>query len=151
MATDFKPRVLIVDDDRDAADLLGELLAIQGYSTRTAYDGYMALDAAMTFAPQIVILDLGMPRFSGDEVAPMLRQVSKLRHAYIIALTSWNDATSRALTRRAGFDMHLAKPLQLPELLAALELGSQAQAYLSRAFATDGAANKASGTALPIA
>lgn len=149
MATHSNTRVLIVDDHRDAADLLSELLATQGYDTRAAYDGYMALDAAMAFEPQIVILDLGMPRFSGDEVAPMLRQVSKLKHAYIIALTSWGDAASRALTRRAGFNMHLAKPLRLPELLSALELGSQAQAYLSRG--RDEAANKASGTVLPIA
>jgi len=149
MATDLEPRVLIVDDNRDAADLLSDLLATQGYTTHTAYDGYMALDAAMSFEPQIVILDLGMPRFTGDEVAPMLRQVSKLRHAFIIALTSWDDAGSRALTRRAGFDMHLAKPLQLPELLSALELGSQAQAYLARARGA--AANSDSGTALPIA
>jgi len=149
MATDSDTRVLIVDDHRDAADLLSELLATHGYTTRAAYDGIMALDAAMAFEPQIVILDLGMPRFSGDEVAPMLRQVGKLRHAYIIALTSWNDAASRALTRRAGFDMHLAKPLQLPELLSALELGGQAQAYLSRGRGA--AVNSASGTALPIA
>ncbi len=149
MATDSHTRVLIVDDQRDAADLLGELLSTEGYTTRTAYDGYMALDAAMSFEPQIVILDLGMPRFSGDEVAPMLRQVSKLRHAYIIALTSWGDAASRALTRRAGFDMHLVKPLRLPELLSALEVGRCAHAYLARGRGA--AANSDSGTASPIA
>lgn len=128
MATDLNTRVLIVDDNRDAAELLGELLAAHGYIIDTAFDGYMALDVAMSFEPQIVILDLGMPRFSGDEVARMLRQVKKLEHVYIIALTSWNDSKSRALTARAGFDMHLAKPVRMPELLAALELGGHAQA-----------------------
>lgn len=133
MATDLEPRVLIVDDNRDAADLLSDLLATQGYTTHTAYDGYMALDAAMSFEPQIVILDLGMPRFTGDEVAPMLRQVSKLEDVYIIALTAWGDSESRALTSRTGFNLHLTKSVKMPELFAALETGREAQARAVRA------------------
>jgi DNA-binding response OmpR family regulator len=120
MPTVSHTRVLIVDDNRDAADLLGELLSAEGFITDTAYDGYMALDHALSFEPDIVILDLNMPRFSGDEVAPMLRQVQKLKHVHIIALTSMDDSEARALTSRTGFDIHLAKPVQMAELLAAL-------------------------------
>lgn len=125
MPSNLPIRVLIVDDNQDGAELLSELVSEQGYATCTAYDGFMALDAALAFQPHIVILDLEMPRFSGDEVAPMLRQVRKLEDVYIIALTGRHDSEARALTRRAGFDLHLAKPVQLPELFAALELGSQ--------------------------
>jgi len=96
---------------------------MQGYTTSTAYDGFMALDVAMAFEPHIVILDLGMPKFSGNEVAPMLRQVKKLEDVYIIALTSWGDSESRALTSRNGFDLHLTKSVSMPELFAALEQG----------------------------
>lgn len=122
MANDLPLRVLIVDDNHDAVDLLGELLAMQGYATAVAYDGFMALDVAMAFEPQIVILDLGMPKFTGDEVARMLRQVKKLERVFIIALTSWGDDKTRALTASAGFDVHLTKPFNAPEMLAALEL-----------------------------
>lgn len=132
MANDFPIRVLIVDDNRDAADLLSDLVAQLGFLTSTAYDGYMALDAALSFDPHIVILDLGMPKFSGDEVATMLRQVKKLEHVYIIALTAWDDTKARALTSRTGFDMHLAKPLDFPALAAALEIGRRYQAELAR-------------------
>ncbi len=116
-------RVLVVDDNRDAAELLSELLAAHGFVTRAAYDGFMALDVALAFQPHIIVLDLGMPRFSGDEVAAMLRQVKKLEDVHIIALTSWNDSEARALTSRTGFDLHLSKPVNLPELFAALALG----------------------------
>src|SRR4051812_2862594 len=94
MSPALNTRVLIVDDNREAADLLSELLTLHGYTTSTAYDGFMALEAALSFEPQIIILDLGMPRYSGSEVAPMLRQVSKLEDVYIIALTAWGDSES---------------------------------------------------------
>jgi DNA-binding response OmpR family regulator len=131
MATDHPTRVLVVDDHRDAADMLSDLLSTYGYVTSTAYDGYMALDAALSFEPHIVILDLGMPRFSGDQVAPTLRQVRKLEHAYFIALTAWDDTEARELTRRAGFDVHMAKPVQMEALLAALEAGRRAHPGLA--------------------
>jgi DNA-binding response OmpR family regulator len=120
-------RVLVVDDNHDAADLLSELLTMQGYLTNTAYDGFMALDIALSFQPHIIVLDLGMPKFSGDEVAPMLRQVKKLEDLYIIALTSWDTSEARALTKRTGFDRHLTKPVKFPEFFEAVELGRQAR------------------------
>ena len=79
----------------------------------------------------------------------MLRQVKKLEQVYIIALTSWNDSKSRALTTRAGFDLHLAKPVRMPELLAALEMGCQAYDHLSRA--REAGANVAGAAAVPAA
>jgi len=137
MANELPIRVLIVDDNHDAVDLLDELLTMQGYVTGTAYDGFMALDAALAFEPHIIILDLGMPRFTGDEVAPMLRQVRKLEHVFIIALTAWGDSKTRALTSRTGFDLHLTKPFDAPELFAALE---RASASVRRALSPPNAA-----------
>jgi DNA-binding response OmpR family regulator len=127
MASEFPTRVLIVDDNEDAADLLSELLGMQGYVTSTAYDGFMALDVAMSFQPHIIVLDLSMPKFSGDEVAPMLRQVNKFKDVHIIALTSYGCSEARALTSRTGFDRHLTKPVNMKELFAALKLGTAAQ------------------------
>lgn len=141
MSTHHDTRVLIVDDNREAAELLRDLLAIEGYTTATAFDGYMALDVALSFAPHIIILDLGMPKFSGDEVALMLRQVSKFEDVYLIALTAWGDSRTRDLTSRSGFNLHLTKPVQLPELFAGLEAGRQAQAAAADA-GTDGAASR---------
>jgi DNA-binding response OmpR family regulator len=132
MATDLETRVLVVDDNQDAADTLSELLALRGFVTATAYDGFMALDVALSFQPRIIILDLGMPKFSGDEVAPMLRQVHTLKDVYIIALTSWDDSDAHALTTRTGFDRHLVKPVKFPELFAALEAGRRAHAGHAR-------------------
>jgi len=132
MSPALNTRVLIVDDNRDAADLLSELLAMHGYTTSTAYDGFMALEAALAFEPQIILLDLAMPRYSGNEVAPMLRQVKKLEDVYIIALTAWGDSESRALTRRSGFNLHLTKSARMTELLAALELGRESHAFSVR-------------------
>jgi DNA-binding response OmpR family regulator len=132
MPSALNTRVLIVDDNRDAADLLGELLTLHGYTTSTAYDGFMALEAALAFEPQIILLDLGMPKYSGNEVAPMLRQVKKLEDVYIIALTSWGDSESRALTSRNGFNLHLIKSTRMSELLAALELGCESHAHAVR-------------------
>lgn len=125
MTTEQTTRVLIVDDNQDAADTLSELLTMEGYVTSTAYDGFLALDAALSFQPHIIILDLGMPKFTGDEVAPMLRQVKKLENVFIIALTAWGDSEARALTTRTGFNVHLTKPVRLEELNGALELGMQ--------------------------
>lgn len=143
MAPALTTRVLIVDDNRDAADLLNELLTLHGYTACTAYDGVTALEAALVFEPQIVILDLDMPKYSGIKVAPMLRQVRKLQDVYIIALTSWGDHESRAMTRRNGFNLHLAKAVQLPELLAALELGHEAHALAVRAREREASARAA--------
>jgi CheY-like chemotaxis protein len=94
--------------------------------TTTAYDGFMALDVAMSFQPQIIVLDLSMPRFSGDEVAPMLRQINQFKDVYIIALTSYDCSEARALTSRTGFDLHLTKPVNMTEMYAALERGAAA-------------------------
>ncbi|WBS05220.1 response regulator [Pseudoduganella sp. SL102] len=111
-----QPRVLVIDDDRDAADMLAQLLCLNGIDARPAFGGRQAIELAATFDPQVIFLDLGMPVMDGFAVIRALR--SELRSAaYIVALTAWDDATTRARVAAAGFDRHLAKPSSLAAIL----------------------------------
>jgi len=117
-------RVLIVDDNRDAADSLAMLLRITGNETRTAYDGPEALQLASEFRPDAVLLDIGLPKMDGHEVAQQIRREPWGQRICLIAVTGWSDETDRAKSRAAGFDHHLVKPLDtahLAQLLDTLE------------------------------
>jgi PAS domain S-box-containing protein len=111
-------RILVVDDNVDAADLLAELLAGMGYETRTVYDGRAALAADAEFAPDIALLDIGLPELDGYEVARRLR--ARGRPVRLVALTGYGRDTDRAAALAAGFDAHLVKPVELTALDAAL-------------------------------
>ena len=112
--------VLIADDNRDSADSMAVLLAALGYRTTVAYDGDEALQAAATLRPRTAILDLGMPRLSGEEVARRLRGEEWGRGMVLIALSGWGRDDDRRRTAAAGFDHHLVKPLDLNVLSALL-------------------------------
>lgn len=116
-------RVLVVDDNRDAADSLAALLRLQGHAARIAYDGPAGLAAAAEFAPDVVLLDLGMPGMDGYEVARRIRAAPGLRGVALAALTGWGQPEDRRRTAAAGFDHHLVKPVEpaaLEKLLAGL-------------------------------
>ena len=104
-------RVLVVDDNRDAADTLAEGLADIGYLTRVAYDGPGALAAAVAWKPHVVLLDIGLPVMDGYEVARRLR--AEHRDLKVVALTGYGLESDRARLRAAGFDEHLVKPIDL--------------------------------------
>jgi PAS domain S-box-containing protein len=104
-------RVLIVDDNRDGAEALAELLGLWKYDTRVAFDGGSALALAADYRPDAVILDIGMPGMDGYETARRLREDSSLRSARLIALTGYGRSEDRERARSAGFDVHLTKPL----------------------------------------
>jgi CheY-like chemotaxis protein len=115
-------RVLVVDDNRDAAQMLSMMLNKNGFECHKAYDGPTALDLADKLHPHAIVLDLGMPEMSGLEVARRLRMNSIPRETLLIALTGWDKEEDRRLSREAGFDHHLAKPVafeRLRELLHA--------------------------------
>jgi signal transduction histidine kinase/ActR/RegA family two-component response regulator len=105
-------RVLVVDDNEDAAETLAMLLSLSGYETRTAFDGPDALSAAKQFQPHVVFLDIGLPGMSGYEVARRLRGVAGLEAARLIALTGWGTEDDQRKSRDAGFDAHLTKPVE---------------------------------------
>ena len=114
-------RVLVVDDNRDAADTLGAMLQMMGVDARVAYDGKAALEALEVFRPAVVLLDLGMPGMDGYAVARSIRQRADLRDIRLVALTGWGQERDRASTRQAGFDHHLIKPVDMDAMLAVLE------------------------------
>jgi signal transduction histidine kinase len=114
-------RVLIVDDNVDAADLLAESLRLVGYDTRTAYDGRAALKAAESLAPDVVLLDLGLPLMDGYEVAQRLGKLPGTAGARLVAVTGYGQSSDRERSRQAGFHEHLVKPVQLDQVRSILE------------------------------
>jgi PAS domain S-box-containing protein len=106
-------RVLVVDDNADAAESLATLLELSGHDTRIANDGDEAVRSAHEFRPEIVFLDIGMPGKDGYQVARELRNSPDTRQAVLVALTGWGAKDDRARSRQAGFDHHLTKPAGL--------------------------------------
>jgi CheY-like chemotaxis protein len=110
-------RVLVVDDNRDAAETLAMLLRAWGHEPHTVHDGPTVLDATRSFRPDVVFLDIGLPGLDGYEVARRLRQDPSLRNIKLIALTGYGQEEDRRRAQLAGFDRHLVKPVS-PEALA---------------------------------
>ena len=114
-------RILIVDDNRDAAESLSMLLSITGHETTIAHDGGEAYAAAERERPDVVLLDIGLPTLSGYEVCRRIRQQPWGGEVFIIALTGWGQTEDRQKTRDAGFDGHLVKPVAYDALLRLLD------------------------------
>ncbi|MGE5170547.1 MAG: response regulator [Rudaea sp.] len=116
-ASDGAPtRILVADDNRDAATSLATLLSFDGHDTRIANDGEEALRVAEEFLPHIAFLDIGMPRVDGYEVARRIRAASWGGSILLVALTGWGQADDRRRALEAGFDRHFTKPLDLDAL-----------------------------------
>jgi PAS domain S-box-containing protein len=115
-----QPRVLIVDDNQDAADSLVQVLRLAGYASQVAYDGSTALEIAAIARPAIVLLDLGLPDISGHEVARRIRAEPWGRATRLVAITGWGQEEDRRKSREAGFDEHLTKPVDPDRILRLL-------------------------------
>ena len=113
-------RILVVDDNLDAAASLAELLCLQGQDCSTAHDGFAALELVRRIQPQLVILDLGMPGMDGIETAHRIRELPDIALPRLAALTGWGQDRDRARTRDAHFDWHLVKPVDQDRLLEVL-------------------------------
>ncbi len=109
-------RILVVDDNVDAAQSLAMLLQVSGHEVRTAHDGPTALQLAQTWPPQAVLLDIGLPRMDGYEVARRLRQQPAMENALLVALTGYGQEEDRRRALEAGFNAHLVKPADADEL-----------------------------------
>jgi CheY-like chemotaxis protein len=109
-------RILVVDDNADAADTLSMILRMYGHEIRTTHDGASAVAEAAKFKPEIIFLDLGMPGIDGYETAGKLRELLG-EHVMIVALTGWGQQEDRRRTSSAGFNRHLVKPVAPSELL----------------------------------
>ena len=123
------PRILVVDDFREVADLLTEVLSLHGMEARAAYSGAQALRMAQEFHPDALLLDLGMANVDGFDVAAAMREHEDAPH--LVALSAWDDPAIRARTREAGFAAHLRKPASIDKIIATIKNLDQAPRTLS--------------------
>lgn len=114
-------RVLLVDDNRDSLETLSMLLRIKGHDARIAETGEEAIAAADEYQPHVVLLDLSLPGMDGYEVAHTLRRRPYSAHMVLVALTGWSGREVQVKAAEAGFDFHLLKPVEWPELEQVLE------------------------------
>jgi PAS domain S-box-containing protein len=124
-----RTRVLVVDDNDDAAGMLSMMLTLAGHETRTAHDGEAALAVARDFGPDVVFLDIGLPTMDGYEVARRLRAAPSHAKTLLVALTGWAAPEDRRRTKEAGFDVHLAKPVSRDDVDAILSRWSTAHGH----------------------
>jgi CheY-like chemotaxis protein len=113
-------RILIVDDNPDAAGSLTTLLRIAGNETQTAHDGLEAVAAAEQFRPEVVLLDIGLPKLNGFDAARRIREQPWGKHMALVALTGWGQEEDRRKSKDAGFDGHMVKPVGLESLMKLL-------------------------------
>ena len=113
-------RVLVVDDNVDAATTLAEAVGLDGHEVRVAHDGPSALRVAREFSPDVILLDIGLPAMDGYEVVRRLRELPQARGALIVALTGFGQQSDRQRALAAGFDEHLVKPVDLDTVTAVL-------------------------------
>lgn len=111
-------RILVVDDNADAAESLSRLLRLTGHETRAVFDGPSALEAVGGFQPHLVLLDLGLPEMDGYEVARRIREIPEMAGARLIAVSGYGETEHRQRSAEAGFDQHLTKPVNLDALLS---------------------------------
>jgi CheY-like chemotaxis protein len=104
-------RLLVVDDNKDAAESMSMLLQMWGHEVAYAYDGPSALETAQQWQPEAVILDIGLPGMDGYQVAERLRTLPQGKDAVLIAITGYGQEDDRRRSRRAGIDHHLVKPV----------------------------------------
>jgi signal transduction histidine kinase len=133
-ARTVRRRILVADDNLDAAEALSTLLQALGHEVRVAHDGAEALEVGGAFEPEIVLLDLGMPVMDGLEAARRMRQLPWGALARVVAVTGWGQQQDRARTAEAGFDAHLVKPVTDLDLLPVLTEGRREPGEAARAI-----------------
>jgi CheY-like chemotaxis protein len=109
-------RVLIVDDNRDSANSLATLLKLTGHDVYTANDGLEAVEVTAKLEPEIILMDIGMPRLNGYEAARRIRTQPRIERVTLVALSGWGQPEDRRRSKEAGFDAHLLKPVDLAAL-----------------------------------
>jgi CheY-like chemotaxis protein len=116
-----KRRILVVDDNVDAADAMTALLELEAHEVRTVYSGEEAVDIVRLYRPEVILLDLGLPGMSGLEVARHIRATPSTKDVTLVAVTGWGQPQDRARTADAGFDFHFTKPVDVLQLSTAIE------------------------------
>lgn len=108
--------VLVVDDNVDAAEAVVALLELQGHRPCVVQDGLEVLEAARTFVPDVIVMDIGLPGINGYEAAALVRQERSLDEVLLVALSGWGTEAHKRASNDAGFDFHLTKPVSLAAL-----------------------------------
>jgi signal transduction histidine kinase/ActR/RegA family two-component response regulator len=124
-------RVLVADDNRDAAESLAEVLRMKGHEVALAFDGESALAQFRELAPEVALLDIGMPRMTGNEVASAIRSTPGGERPLLVAITGWGQQRDRDAARSAGFDFHFTKPVNPEQLLRLIEDPEASRAALA--------------------
>lgn len=117
----LRNRIMLVDDNIDYVTAMATLLESMGHEVRVAHNGFNALEIATEFIPQIAFLDIGMPGMSGYDLAQRLRQLPETANIILVAITGWGQESDRQLSRNAGFNNHLVKPVQLAQILKLID------------------------------
>jgi CheY-like chemotaxis protein len=115
-------RVLVVDDNRDAADSLARLIQTYGHEAKAVYDGSAALEETETFEPDMALVDIGMPGMDGYETVTELRKRRGQVHLIVVAVTAWSRDEDKLRAYESGFDLHVAKPMSAEKLKELLKL-----------------------------
>ena len=105
-------RILVVDDNHDSALSLAMMLSIMGHDTRTAHDGESAVETAESFLPEVILLDIGLPKLNGYEVAQRIREHAWGRSMFLIAVTGWGQEEDRQRSSEVGLNVHMVKPVE---------------------------------------
>ena len=116
-------RILIVDDNQDAATSLASLLRRLGHDVSLAHDGLQAVNVAMVVQPDVVLLDIGLPNLNGYDAGRLIREKCPDRKLMLVALTGWGQPEDRRRSADAGFDAHLVKPVDIDALMGILGHG----------------------------
>jgi CheY-like chemotaxis protein len=111
-----KRRILVVDDNHDSAISLGMMLRLTGNEIQTAHDGLAAVEIAEKFGPDMILLDIGLPKLNGYDVCRRIREQPWSKGIVIVALTGWGQEEDRRRSKEAGFDQHLVKPVEIDAL-----------------------------------
>jgi CheY-like chemotaxis protein len=125
-------RILVVDDNSDAAESIAVFMRIEGHEVKTVTDAMQALSCIEVFAPQVAIIDIGLPGMNGYELATSIRANKALRTPVMIALTGYGQAEDFDRSREAGFDHHFVKPADLKSIQNAIDTEPQAEAREER-------------------
>ncbi|MGI8409615.1 MAG: PAS domain S-box protein [Pyrinomonadaceae bacterium] len=116
-----KRRILVVDDNVDSAESLAMLMKISGHEVEMAHDGLEAVDLSLAFRPDVILLDIGLPKLNGYEVARKIREQQAGKDIVLIALTGWGQEEDRRKSKESGFNAHIVKPVDFPELTKLLD------------------------------
>ena len=107
----YKSRILVVDDNQDSATSLATMFELLDHEARAVFDGVAAVETAASFRPDVVLLDIGLPKMNGLAAARKIREQSWGQTMFLIAVTGWGDEEHRRQSAEAGFDLHLVKPV----------------------------------------